>query len=43
VTATAKGLLATASGLMVVGKANPDEEVLRSSPVPACSRPFVFA
>ena len=29
VTAVAKGLLATASGLMVVGKANPDEEVLR--------------
>jgi TetR/AcrR family transcriptional repressor of nem operon len=28
-TATAKGLLATASGMMVVGKANPDEEVLR--------------
>jgi TetR/AcrR family transcriptional regulator, transcriptional repressor for nem operon len=29
VTAVAKGLLATASGMMVVGKANPDEEVLR--------------
>ena len=29
VTAVAKGLVATASGLMVVGKANPDEEVLR--------------
>jgi TetR/AcrR family transcriptional regulator, transcriptional repressor for nem operon len=29
VAATAKGLLATASGLMVIGKANPDEEVLR--------------
>jgi len=29
VTAVAKGLIATASGMMVVGKANPDEEVLR--------------
>ena len=29
VTAIAKGLLATASGLMVIGKADPDEEVLR--------------
>jgi hypothetical protein len=29
VTAVAKGLVATASGMMVVGKANPDEEVLR--------------
>ncbi len=29
VTAVAKGLVATASGLMVIGKANPDEEVLR--------------
>ena len=29
VTAVAKGLMATASGMMVVGKANPDEEVLR--------------
>jgi TetR/AcrR family transcriptional repressor of nem operon len=29
VRAVAKGLVATASGLMVVGKANPDEEVLR--------------
>ena len=29
VRAVAKGLVATASGMMVVGKANPDEEVLR--------------
>ena len=27
--ARAKGLVATSQGLMVVGKANPDEEVLR--------------
>jgi len=26
----AKGLVATSQGLMVVGKANPDEEVLRA-------------
>jgi len=28
--ARAKGLVATSQGLMVVGKANPDEEMLRA-------------